>query len=249
MATRSKPRNLDEALYDADCEEAPWRRVLPTLLRNWEQGQHFVTLGKTGRGKTTLEIALMEGRHRSRSAQVCSMVVKKRDETSAKLVARGWHRIYDWPPPYAARRSGKIILWPTYTKASTYAKDRRPIFVEAFDEIIEEGSWTLCLDEASYMVESMRIRTSIDELFTQSRSNNITLIAGSQRPVWVSRSMVSQHCWVACFRIGDTTDARRAGEVLGDKDRFAPLIQRLGSHQFVLANTITTEAVVTEVGT
>ena len=242
MATRSRRPSTE-----ATIEVAPWSRVLPTLLRHWEQGEHFVTLGKTGRGKTTLEIALMESRHRTRGAKVCSMVVKKRDETSAALVAKGWDRIYDWPPSYGARRSGKIILWPPYTKASTYARDRKPVFVEALDEIIEEGSWTLCLDEASYMVESMRIRTSIDELFTQSRSNGITLIAGSQRPVWVSRSMVSQHCWVACFRIGDTTDARRAGEVLGDKDRYAPIIQRLGPHQFVLANTITTEAVVTQV--
>lgn len=245
MASRS-PSRL--SAQDATVPFAPWRKVFPTLLRNWEQGEHFVTLGKTGRGKTTLEIALMEGRHRKRRAKVCSMVVKRRDETSAKLVAKGWHRIYDWPPGYAARRSGKIILWPSYTRASTYAKDRRSVFVQAFDEIIEEGNWTLCLDEASYMVESMRIRTSIDELFTQSRSNGITLIAGSQRPVWVSRSMVSQHCWVACFRIGDTTDARRAGEVLGDKDRYAPVIQRLGPHEFVLANTITDEAIVTQVG-
>lgn len=230
-------------------EVASWRKVLPTLLRNWEQGEHFVILGKTGRGKTTLEVELMEKRHALRRASACSMVTKRRDETSARLVSRGWHRIYDWPPPYSARKSGKIILWPSYTRASTYAKDRRHIFVDAFDEIITEGNWTLCLDEASYMVESMRIRTSIDELFTQSRSNGITLIAGSQRPVWVSRSMVSQHCWVACFRIGDSTDARRAGEVLGDKDRYAGLVQALGPHQFLLANTITTEAVVTEVGT
>lgn len=226
---------------DATVQDAPWRKVLPTLLRNWDQGEHFVILGKTGRGKTTLEVALMEARHRTRTANACSMVNKRRDETSAKLIARGWHRIYDWPPPYSARKSRKVILWPSYTRASTYAKDRRNVFLYALDEIIDEGNWTLCLDEASYMVESMRIRTSIDELFTQSRSSGITLIAGSQRPVWVSRAMVSQHSWVACFRIGDHDDALRAGDVLGTKRRFSPIIERLDTHEFVLVNTVLTK--------
>lgn len=243
MARSSQPQ------LDATIEVVPWRRLAPTFLRNWNQGQHLVLLGKTGRGKTTFEVDIMERRHDMRQAKCCSMVTKRRDETSARLIAKGWHRIYDWPPPYAARRDGRIILWPSYTKASTYAKDRRATFVKAFDEIIDESNWTLCLDEASYMVESMRIRTTIDELFTQSRSSGITLIAGSQRPVWVSRSMVSQHTWVCCFRIGDSTDARRAGEVLGTKDRYTQVIQRLGAHEFLLVETIDDQAYISQVGT
>ena len=74
-------------------------------------------------------------------------------------------------------------------------------------------------------------------------------MAGTQRPVWVSRSMVSQHCWVACFRIGDMEDAKRAGEVMGDRDRYTPVILGLGPHEFVLVDTIGDNAIISQVGT
>ena len=125
----------------------------------------------------------------------------------------------------------------------------RETFKEALDEIMEEGAWTLFMDEASYMVESLKLRTSMDEFFTQARSNGITLVAGSQRPVWVSRAMVSQHSWVCSFRIGDMDDARRAGEVMGDRDRYTKVLNVLSDHQFLLVNTNTDQAVVSKVGT
>ncbi len=251
MATRqaeTSPRLLD-ALDASTIEVVSWRTLKPTFIEKWEQGEHLVLLGKTGRGKSTAAIDFLEGRREQRHAAVVSFVTKKRDQTNAALVERGWHRTTDWPPTYAARKSGKVILWPPYTRASTYPKDVRPVFLEALDEIMEEGNWTLFLDEASYMVQSLKLRTSMDEFFTQSRSNGITLLAGSQRPVWVSRSMLSQHTWVACFKIGDSTDALRAGEVLGNKRRYAPVIEALGTHQFLLVETVSDEAYVSEIGT
>lgn len=242
-------RRLDDALAAAGVEVVSWDDLAPDFIENWDQAQQLILLGKTGRGKTTFAVDALERRHDQRDAQICTFVTKKKDETSETLIGHGWDRITDWPPTYAQRKRGQIILWPPYTKASTYPKDVRPVFLEALDEIMEEGSWTLYLDEASYMVESLRLRTSMDEFFTQSRSNGITLMAGSQRPVWVSRSALSQHAWVCAFRIGDTDDARRAGEVIGDRQRFAPVLGALGPHQFLLVNTLTDEAYVSEVGT
>jgi hypothetical protein len=142
-----------------------------------------------------------------------------------------------------------VVLWPRYTKASSYAKDVKPTFLSAIDEVMEESAWTVYLDEAPYFVESLGLRRSMDELFNQARSNGITLVAGMQRPYWISRSMVSQHCWVACFRIGDMEDARRAGEVIGDRARYTPVLLNLGEHEFLLVDTIGDNAVISEVGT
>lgn len=248
MATspRSSRPRLDQAAADAGVEVVPWSEVAGEFVREWGQGQHLVTLGRTGLGKSTFSFACADLRQELRGASVCTFVNKRRDDTAKR---QRWPIIQDWPPTYAMRRARKVMLWPRYTKASTYPKDAAPIFREALDEIMEEGNWTLYLDEASYLVESMGLRTSIDELFTQSRSNGITLIAGSQRPVWVSRAMVSQHSWVACFKIGDQDDARRAGEVIGDRNRFAPVVHTLDRHQFLLINSVSGEGVISQVGT
>lgn len=248
VQSRTQQR-LEEALAAAEVEEVSWTAAAPEFIEAWDQGEHLILLGKTGRGKTSFATDVLERRRKQRKASIANFVTKKRDQTSSDLLAKGWTRIFDWPPTYAQRKRGQLILWPPYTKASTYPRDVRPIFMAALDEIMEEGNWTLYLDEASYMVSSLKLRTSMDEFFTQSRSNGITLLAGSQRPVWVSRSMLSQHCWVCCFRIGDADDARRAGEVLGDRERYTPILLSLGPHQFLLADTIGDNAIVSELGT
>ena len=240
---------LEEALDQAGVELAGWEELAPDFMEAWEQAEQLILLGKTGRGKTTFATDVLDRRAEQRQASVCLFVTKKRDQTSLDLLERQWQHITEWPPSFRQRKAGKIILWPPYTKPSTYPAQVRPTFLHALDEIMEEGNWTLYLDEASYMVESLKLRTSMDEFFTQSRSNKITLMAGSQRPVWVSRSALSQHAWVCTFRIGDTDDARRAGEVIGDRLRFTPIIQALGPHQFLLVNTLTDEGYVSEVGT
>lgn len=249
VALAPAQRQLDDVLEDTGIEEVSWKAAAPTFIEHWDQGEHLVLLGKTGRGKTTFATDVLDRRHQQRKASVVSFVTKKRDDTSQKLMEMGWTKIIDWPPKYAQRQAGKLILWPPYTKASTYPKDVRPTFLAALDEVMEEGNWTVYLDEASYIVESLKLRISMDELFTQSRSNGITLVAGSQRPVWVSRAMLSQHCWCCAFKIGDMEDARRAGEVMGNRDRYTPVLLSLGPHQFLLVDTISDQAIVSEIGT
>ena len=226
-----------------------WKEVAPEFIDKWDQGEHLIAMGKTGRGKTTLINDILDRRHEQRGASVCSFVTKARDKTTSDLLTADWSRIKAWPPTYAQRDARKVILWPPYTKASTYARDVKDTFMHAIDEIMEEARWTVYMDEAPYFVESLGLRKSMDELFNQARSNEVTLVAGTQRPVWGSRSMVSQHCWVACFRIGDMEDAKRAGEVMGDRDRYTPVILGLGPHEFMLVDTIGDGAIISQVGT
>jgi len=235
--------------YEEGIPTVSWKAAAPDFIEHWGQGEHLITIGKTGRGKTTLINDVLNRRHDQRGASICSFICKVKDSTSSDLLAEDWSKLLEWPPTFAQRKAGKVMLWPKYTRASSYAKDARPTFLQAIDEVMEEGCWTLYLDEAPYYVESMGLRKSMDELFNQARSNEITLVAGTQRPVWVSRSMVSQHCWVACFKVGDQEDARRAGEVIGDRDRYTPVIRGLGEHQFLLVDSIGDNAIISEVGT
>ena len=243
MASRRPPEDY------AEIPRVAWEEAAPQFIEAWNQGEHMIAMGKTGRGKTTFVNDVLNRRHDQRDATIVSFVTKARDSTTSDLLAEGWSRIKEWPPTYAQRKNRKIVLWPPYPRASTYAKDVRATFLTAIDEVMEESRWTLYMDEAPYFVESLGLRKSMDELFNQARSNEVTLVAGTQRPVWVSRSMVSQHCWVACFRIGDMEDARRAGEVMGDRDRYTPVILGLGPHEFVLVDTIGDNAIISQVGT
>jgi len=246
----------EDAAWEADVPRASWAEVAPEFIDAWHQGDHLILLGKTGRGKSTFAYDVLQRRYEQSWANVCAFITKKRDETSSDLE---WDRIVDWPPGFKERRGpipradrvphSRIMLWPPYTKASTFPADVRPTFLEALDEIMEEGNWTLYLDEAAYIVQSLKLRTSMDELFTQSRSNGITLLAGSQRPVWVSRAQLSQHCWVSCFKIGDQEEATRAAEVVGNRDRYKALITQLGEHEFLLVNTVSDQAVISQIGT
>jgi hypothetical protein len=54
---------------------------------------------------------------------------------------------------------------------------------------------------------------------------------------------------VCSFRIGDADDARRAGEVMGDRDRWTPVLLGLGPHDFLLVDTIGDRGIVSRVGT
>lgn len=234
---------------EEDIPRVSWEAAAPEFIECWDQGEHLIAMGKTGRGKTTFVNDVLTRRWEQREASVCSFVTKPQDKTSSDLLDLGWSRLAKWPPSYAERKDRRIILWPPYTKASSYARDVKPIFLEAIDEIMEEKRWTLYMDEAPYFVESLGLRKSMDELFNQARSSEITLVAGTQRPVWVSRSMVSQHCWVCCFRIGDMEDAKRAGEVMGDRTRYTPVILGLGPHEFMLVDTIGDNAIISQVGT
>ena len=150
--------SLDEATEYAEVDVVSWDAVAPDFMEAWEQAEQLILLGKTGRGKTTFATDVLDRRAEQRKASVCSFVTKKQDNTSEELMTRGWHRIKEWPPNYRERQAGRIILWPPYTKPSTYPTFARPYFLHALDEIMEEGNWTLYLDEASYMVESLKLQ-------------------------------------------------------------------------------------------
>src|ERR1700722_147619 len=247
---------MTDAAYEADVPRVPWGEVAPEFIDTWQQGDHLILLGKTGRGKSTFAYDVLQRRYEQAWANVCAFITKKRDDTSGEL---GWDVIQDWPPGFKERRGpiprqdriphSRLMLWPHYTRASTFPKNVKATFLDAIDEIMEGGNWTPSLDEAAYIVQSPGLRTSMDELFTQSRSNGITIAAGSQRPVWVSRAQLSQHCWVCTFRIGDIEEATRAAEVMGDRDRYKGVVATLGPHEFVLVNTVSDKAVISQIGT
>lgn len=221
---------------------APWREVAPELVDEWEQGQHVILLGKTGSGKTTLALELIRQRVRRRGAYAVSLVTKARDATSRKT---GWPIVRAWPPTYAQMQTHHVIFWPPYTRPSTARQSTGPAVTHFLDELMLEGGWTLFVDEMAYLVETLGLRHVLDEYWNGGRSSGLSLIAGTQRPYWLSRSAVSQGDWVICFKINDEDDRKRAAQILGG-NRYIPAIAGLRRHECLIVRTLNDRAVITE---
>lgn len=232
-----------EVLKESDIPVVPWAEVEPELIAKWNQGEHMAITGRTGRGKTSLALRLLNQTADLRDAYVCAIGTKKRDRT---LEQTGWPVVTDWPPSYRDLVGHRIVIWPPYSAPSTAKKTTTPALERCLDGMMDEGGWRIFFDEMQYLVQSLQMRPIIDEFFNGARSSGISLIACSQRPVWVARSGISQVEWAISFSISDIQDRMRQGEIMGDRERFQSLLGVLRPHEFVVVQTLTGDAVVTE---
>jgi energy-coupling factor transporter ATP-binding protein EcfA2 len=253
MATARAERDRDlepterdaQVFRDAGLRRVRWSTLRPAFMREWEPGQHVAVIGPTGSGKSYLALDLLEYRAQRRGAHVIALGTKKRDTTLESL---GWPRIKSWPPDYEHRELRRVILWPDYKTSST-AKENRPIYVHALDEILAEGGWTVYLDEAAYFVETLRMREQLDEYWNTARSAGITVVSSSQGVSWVPRAALTEQQWMFIFRLTDEDVRDRAAQIAGDRKRFAPVITRLRDREFLMVRTRTGDAYISRVGT
>jgi ABC-type oligopeptide transport system ATPase subunit len=216
------------------------------MLGRFEQGQHIAVVGPTGQGKTTLALDLLDMFH-SAGGSVLVLANKPSDPLLGKLTRHGWPRIRQWPPDYDHRVKRKVLLWPAYGRASR-ARANRPVFEYALDCALLEGGWFVYLDETRYFVEQMGMRNIVDEYWNAARSEKVTLIAGSQGPTWINRTMITQETWLFLFRPRHVEDAKLYAEAAGDKQVAAEL-RTLGDHEFLLVHTPNGRRYISRVGT
>lgn len=240
----------DEAaqLRAADVERTRWSVLRPYFLAHWEAGQHVAIVGPTGSGKSYLAFDILEARAQRRGAHVIVLGTKRRDPTLEQLERDGWARIPSWPPDYEHRELRRVILWPPYRTSST-ARENRPIYVHALDEVLEEGGWTVYLDEAAYFVETLRMREQLDEYWNTARSAGVTVVSSSQGVSWVPRAALTEQSWLFVFKLTDEDVRDRAAQIAGDRKRFAPVIAALRPQEFLLVQTRTGRAHISRVGT
>lgn len=204
------------------------------MLARFEQGQHVAIIGPTGQGKTTLALDLLDGFWDAGGSDLV-LANKPKDALLSKLVREGWPRIRAWPPDYAHRVGRRVLLWPTYGRASK-AKANKATFEYALDMALLEGGWFIYVDEVRYFIEQMGMRSLIDEFWNGARSSGVTLVAGSQGTTWINKTMIRQETWLFLFKPRSLEERKEYADAAGDKSVVEDLDQ-LRDHEFLLVHT------------
>jgi DNA helicase HerA-like ATPase len=188
----------------------------------WKQGEHVIIIGDTGSGKTYLESKLLDLRD-------YTVVIKTKPDD---------------------------IKFPGYRKIRKYTdimdlKTKRFVLDAGFDSALQryhiantinlawkQEGWTIAVDETYYWTSVLRMEKQLNMLLTQGRSKKLTVVAGMQRPAWISRFALSQATHAFIFRC-EGRDLVTLSQALSPK--VVKPVEELRGHDFVYFNRATRE--------
>lgn len=221
---------------------APWSEFLHEFNAMWRanvkgKAEHVTLIGPNGQGKSMLALELLKERVVTRHAHVAILATKPRDQTLARL---RWPVIRRWPPGYG---QDQVIFWPKAPKGSSAATThevQRRAFEPMLQEVFDEGNRTVYFDEAAYFTDELAMNDDMKRLWQMGRSNNVIVVAGTQRPRGVPRPMFSECSWFFAFRTADEDELRRVGEIGGaDSTAIREIMRSLAPHEFLCVQTRT----------
>ncbi len=208
----------------------PWRVLKPQII--WKQGQHVLTVGGTGTGKSTVA-----GQFLNLRAQVAVCVSKGMDPIFEQLPYSEYERIKTWNPG----RKTKVLVWPEAkrTLAET-RKHKHDVFIEMFDDILlRRGNWCIDVDEEHYMSSTLGLRDEITDILEQGRSAGISMWNNTQRPsdIPLATYVNSSHAFL--FQSQERYDADRLGRMVNKHSNAKEMMYNLDlldsmeTHEFV----------------
>ncbi len=155
----------------------------------WEQGEHLAVVGDTGTGKSTLMVRLLSSR------RFTVAVKTKRDP-----IAFPGKRITRVQKLNDARVDRWHLDLSSGRKIDQLRGFQQREIATLFDKVWDQGGWTVLLDEAYYIDTLLKMRSRVEAMLTQGRSMGVTIMAGIQRPVDVSRFVLSSCSHLLVFR-------------------------------------------------
>jgi len=204
-----------------------WRSY---FARKWNQGEHVTILGHTGSGKTTVAFEILPIRR-----FVLALASKPRDRLIDTAKTNGFHVAKEWPIDF--RLYPYNVLWPKIAKVEDL-RTQQAVFGRCLHDVYRVGGWTLYMDEVRYLGETLRLRKLLELLWLQGRSNDISIVATSQRPAWIPLEAYQSADHLFMFRESDMRNLQRLREIGGvDRDRLAYDLQRIPKHDCIYVNS------------
>jgi hypothetical protein len=224
-------------------ERVEWDEFVKSRSR-WEQGQHVTLIGPTGKGKTTLALAILPMRN-----FVVAFGTKPKDATLDKLhKSGGWRLVRKWEqmPNILHRKAMRVVLWPKYQTPRDLPGQHYEI-ATALHEAFAMGSWCLFVDELWYFDKFLKQREMLEMIWTQGRSVGISLVAGTQRPAHVSLLAYDQATHVFFWRDNDERNLKRISGMNGlNAQLIRSTVATLADHDVLYVNTRTGAMTVTK---
>ena len=225
-----------------DWPRVDWATFMHAL--KWKQGEHLMTIGETGSGKTTLISKLAPLR-----PFAVVFVTKTYDKSFHKSKWPGFTVMREWDRRKAADLR-HVLLWPEAGKTiRETVENQRRVFDDALNEIYRERGWCVIVDELQWMVDQLKFDMEMRTYQHQARSSGITIVSGFQRPSHVPVVTYGSATHAFISRQSEDADVKRLaalGGIDAEKLRSAlPLLPR--HHWLYLGRAATTGAVLTRV--
>ncbi len=222
---------------------------------NWRPGEHVTVVGHTGSGKTTLLRAILRKREDA-GAAITVLATKPKDKTlTAWARAASLTIVRDWPPrrpllrtpPTIITPTGRrvpwqhrLMLWPLVQGQALGERDEgmADVFRRALHSMFWQGSWVIVSDELLFLSKNLGLERDLVTIWTQARSNDVTLVGGTQRPRFIPLEAYSQASWLFLFGENDDENLARLKGIGGMSGReLIDMVRTLPDHDVLVVDT------------